>query len=66
MPGAKNMSQMFFNNLPNNRNTAALFRAVAEPAPVPAPLLRMRSRTVTMNLGSIMTQNNTPCRACGH
>jgi hypothetical protein len=30
------------------------------------PLLRMRSRAPMMNLSSIMSQNITPCRACGH
>lgn len=65
------MSQMFFNDGSqggSGGSSPVVLRSTRAPA-VPAastPLLRMRSRAPMMNLSSIMSQNITPCRACGH
>ena len=65
------LSQMFFNGGSQggkgSRGGSApvVLRSTRAPA-APTPLLRARSRAPIMNLSSIMSQNITPCRACGH
>jgi hypothetical protein len=61
------MSQMFFNGGSQGGGSRApvMLRSTRAPA-ASTPLLRVRSRAPLMNLSSIMTQNITPCRACGH
>ena len=80
MSSAPKMTQMFFNcgsrmnrviggNRGNRGSVAPVVsRSVVESKArsTPAPLLRMRGRVPMMNLSSIMTQNVTPCRSCGH
>ena len=62
-----NMSQMFFSDGSRGGGSGApvVLRSTRAPA-APTPLLRVRSRAPLMNLSSIMTQNITSCRACGH
>ena len=67
MSSASKMSKMFLNGGSGVRApvvSRSVGASIARTAP--APLLRMKGRTPIMNLGSIMTQNSTPCRACGH
>jgi len=62
------LSQMFFNDGSHGSvgsGVPVVLRSTRAPA-APTPLLRVRSRAPMMNLSSIMTQNITPCRACGH
>ena len=80
MSSAPKMTQMFFNcGSRSNRGSMSNRGSGGSVAPVvsrsvveskarstPAPLLRMRGRVPIMNLSSIMTQNVTPCRSCGH
>ena len=70
MSSASKMSQMFFNGGSQGCGSRAPVVTRSTGASLarttPAPLLRMRGRAPMMNLGSIMTQNITPCRACGH
>ena len=68
------LSQMFFNGGSQGGRGSRGSRGGSAPvvlrstrAPTePTPLLRMRGRAPMMNLSSIMSQNITPCRACGH
>jgi hypothetical protein len=68
MSSATNMSQMFFNNSNGGGSGGnyPVVRVRTTSAPAPAPLLRMRPRSALLSLSNIMTQNSTPCRACGH
>lgn len=62
------MSQMFFNDgsQSGSGSVAPVALRSTRASSAPTPLLRVRSRAPLMNLSSIMTQNITPCRACGH
>jgi len=63
-----NMSQMFFSDgrQGGSGSGAPVVLRSTRASSAPTPLLRVRSRAPMMNLSSIMTQNITPCRACGH
>lgn len=62
------MSQMFFSDgsQGGSGSGAPVVLRSTRASSAPTPLLRVRSRAPMMNLSSIMTQNITPCRACGH